>query len=38
VSEAFNGAKRQYMALERAIKANIESALSEVGTLKLSGR
>lgn len=35
VGEAFSGAKRQYMALERGAKANIEDALSQIGKLNL---
>lgn len=35
VGEAFNGRKRQYMAIERAGKANIEEALREIGKLEL---
>lgn len=33
--EAFNGAKRQYMALERGAKANIDHALKELAKLDL---
>lgn len=35
VSEAFSGAARQNMALERGVKANIEQALKQIGELKL---
>ena len=35
VGEAFNGGARQFMALERAVKANIETALTQMGALKL---
>ena len=38
VGEAFSGAARQYMALERGAKANIEDALSQMGKLRLKGR
>ena len=35
VGESFSGSKRQYMAIERAGKANIEEALREIGKLEL---
>ena len=38
VGDAFSGAKRQYMALERSAKANIEEALSQIGKLRLKDR
>jgi hypothetical protein len=37
VGDAFYGGTRQSMALERAGKANIAKALSQVGTLQLNG-
>ena len=38
MDEELMGPKRNFMALERAVKANIESALSEVAALKLNAR
>lgn len=35
VGDAFVGAKRQFMALERGAKANIDEALREIGKLEL---
>jgi hypothetical protein len=35
VGEAIVGSDRQFKALERAAQANIDSALSQVGTLQL---
>lgn len=34
--EAFSGAKRQFMALERSAKSNIDQALLQLGELQLS--